>query len=149
MAIKIFQPALEDCQQAVTLQAASPSLKTLIRLARCQLVIDSPASVLSTLSSALSFDPSNEAALQLRKEALELDADLNAEKMKDEGNRAFEAKKFDDAIWFYTKAIRKCHRLQILTRTIETPHRNTARPGVPRESCSILHGDQEIPPSFR
>src|ERR1700689_723324 len=78
-AIKKFQPALEDCQQAATLQSAFPSLKTLTCLARCQLVIDSPASALSTLSSALSIEPSNEAALQLQKVALELDAHLRAD----------------------------------------------------------------------
>src|ERR1700723_1351522 len=78
MAIKKFRPALEDCQRAVALQSASPSFETLIHLARCQLVVDSPASVLSTLSLALTIEPSNEAALQLQKEALELDAHLRA-----------------------------------------------------------------------
>src|ERR1700685_1020049 len=77
MAIKKFWPALEDCQPAVTLQSASPSPKTLIRLARCQLlVIGSPNSALSALRSALSIEPTNEAALHLQTEALELERHL-------------------------------------------------------------------------
>jgi tetratricopeptide (TPR) repeat protein len=113
MAIKKFRPALDDCQQAAILQSASPSPKTLIRLARCQLAVDSPMSALSTLSSALSIEPSNEAALQLKKEALELDAHLRAETIKEEGNIAFKAKNFDDAIELYTKAIGRCHHAQV------------------------------------
>ena len=116
MAIKNFQPALEDCQKAAILQSASPSPKTLVRLARCQLVIDSPASALTTLCSALSIEPSNESALQLKKEALELEACRradSAEKVKEEGNVAFKANKFDDAIEFYTKAFGKYPRPQI------------------------------------
>jgi len=76
MGIKKFRPALEDCQQAAALQSASPSPKTLIRLARCQLAIGSPTPALSTLRSALSIDPKNAAALQLQEKVLELEAHL-------------------------------------------------------------------------
>jgi tetratricopeptide (TPR) repeat protein len=109
MAINKFRPALEDCQQAAILQSAYPSPKTLIRLARCQLVVDSPTSALCTLSSVLSIEQSNEAALHLQKEALELDAHLRADKIKEEAIKAFEAEKFDDAVELYTKAIGTCH----------------------------------------
>ena len=111
--MKNFGSALEDCQQAATLQPTSPSPKTLVRLAQCQLVVDSPTSALSTLCSALSIEPSNESALQLQKEALELEANLRAEKFKTEGNVAFEATKFDDTINLYTKAFGMCLCSQI------------------------------------
>ena len=114
--MKNFGSALEDCQQAATLQPTSPSPKTLVRLAQCQLVVDSPTSALSTLCSALSIEPSNESALQLQKEVLELEACRKAdtaEKVKEEGNMAYKANKFDEAIELYTKAFGKCPRPQI------------------------------------
>ncbi|TFK48414.1 protein prenylyltransferase [Heliocybe sulcata] len=74
MALKRFRPALADCQQAATLQSASPSAKTLVRLARCQLAIGSPTPALSTLRSALEAEPGNAAALQLQEKVLELEA---------------------------------------------------------------------------
>ena len=148
MAINKFRPALEDCQQAAILQSAYPSPKTLIRLARCQLVVDSPTATLSTIFSVLSIEPSNEAALQLRKEALELDAHLIAETVKDKGNKAFEAEKFNDAIEFYTEAISKYYSPQALQCTIDILRRTTAQSSVPHESSCILHGHQEIPTSF-
>ncbi|KAF7789780.1 hypothetical protein EIP86_000726 [Pleurotus ostreatoroseus] len=73
MALKKFRPALADCQQAANLQSAAPSVKTLVRLARCQLSTGSTAPALSTLRAALALEPRNDAALQLQKkvEALE------------------------------------------------------------------------------
>jgi DnaJ family protein C protein 7 len=76
MALKKFRPALEDCQLAATLQAASPSPKTLIRLARCHLALGSPTPALSTLRTVLAIEPTNAAALQLQEKVLELEAHL-------------------------------------------------------------------------
>ncbi|KAI0058879.1 protein prenylyltransferase [Artomyces pyxidatus] len=76
MAIKRFRSALEDCQQAATLQTAAPSPKTLVRLARCQLALGSPTPALSTLRSVLALEPQNAAALQLQQKVLELEAHL-------------------------------------------------------------------------
>jgi len=76
MALKRFRLALTDCQLASTLQSASPSPKTPIRLSRCQLAIGSPTPALSTLRTALALDPKNTAALQLREKILELEAHL-------------------------------------------------------------------------
>lgn len=76
MALKRFKPALADCQQAANLQSASPSVKTLTRLARCQLSTGSAAPALSTLRSALTIEPKNDAALQLQKKVLEIEAHL-------------------------------------------------------------------------
>lgn len=76
MALKRFKPALIDCQQAAHLQSASPSVKTLVRLARCQLSTGSTAPALSTLRSALSIEPKNEAAIQLQRKVEQLEKHL-------------------------------------------------------------------------
>ncbi|THH09682.1 hypothetical protein EW146_g8616 [Bondarzewia mesenterica] len=76
MALKMFRPALADCQQASTLQSAAPSVKTLVRLARCQLALGSSNPALSTLRMALEVEPGNAAALQLQEKVLELEAHL-------------------------------------------------------------------------
>ncbi|KAA1470108.1 DnaJ-domain-containing protein [Dentipellis sp. KUC8613] len=76
MALKKFRPALEDCQQAATLQSAAPSAKTLVRLARCQLALGSPTPALSTLRAALSVEPGNAAAADLQRKVLDLEAHL-------------------------------------------------------------------------
>ena len=65
MALKRFRPALEDCQVAATLQASSPSSKTLLRLARCQLALGSSTLALSTIHSVLALEPKNAQAVQL------------------------------------------------------------------------------------
>ncbi|KAH9911996.1 uncharacterized protein B0H18DRAFT_1057006 [Fomitopsis serialis] len=61
---------------ARTLQSDSPSPKTLIRLARCQLSTGSTAPALSTLRTVLAIDAANSSALQLQKKVLELEAHL-------------------------------------------------------------------------
>lgn len=66
IALKRFRPALEDCQQAATLQSSSPSLKTLLRLGRCQLALGSSAAALSTVRAVLAIEPKNALAIQLR-----------------------------------------------------------------------------------
>ncbi|KAI0047396.1 protein prenylyltransferase, partial [Auriscalpium vulgare] len=76
MALKKFRSALDDCQQAATLQSAAPSTKTLVRLARCQLALGAPTPALSTLRTALEIEPKNAAALQLQQKVLELEADM-------------------------------------------------------------------------
>jgi len=76
MSIKRFRPALEDCQDAATLQSAAPIAKTLIRLARCHLALGSPTPALSSLNAALSIDPTNSAGRQLRDAILELSTHL-------------------------------------------------------------------------
>ena len=76
MALKRFKPALADCQQAASLQSDTPSPKTLIRLARCQLSTGSTAPALSTIRSVLAIDLKNAPALQLQKKVLELEAHL-------------------------------------------------------------------------
>ena len=84
MALKRFKPALTDCQQAATLQSASPSPKTLIRLARCQLSTGSTAPALSTLRAALAIDPTNIVAVRLQKKVEALEGHLK----NFEGNKA-------------------------------------------------------------
>ena len=76
MALKKFRPALSDCQQAAALQAAAPSTKTLIRLARCQVALGASEPSLSTLRSVLALEPKNTAAAQLQTRVLELEAHL-------------------------------------------------------------------------
>lgn len=76
MALKKFRLALADCQAAATLQSSSPSPKTLIRLARCQLALGSAQPALSTLRSTLTIEPGNSTALQLEAKVLELEAHL-------------------------------------------------------------------------
>lgn len=76
MALKRFRPALQDCQQAATLQAAAPQPKTLIRLARCQLALGAPTPAQSTLRAALALDPANSSALQLKAQITELESHL-------------------------------------------------------------------------
>lgn len=76
MALKKFKPALADCQQAANLQADTPSVKTLVRLARCQLSTGSTAPALSTLRSALALEPKNDPALQLQRKVEELEKHL-------------------------------------------------------------------------
>ena len=76
MGLKKFKPALADCQQAASLQADAPSVKTLTRLARCQLSTGSTAPALSTLRTVLELEPRNAPALQLQKKVLELEAHL-------------------------------------------------------------------------
>lgn len=76
MSLKRFKPALADCQLAASLQSSSPSPKTLVRLARCQLFTGSSEPSLSTLRTVLSLEPDNSAALQLQKKVLELEAHL-------------------------------------------------------------------------
>ncbi|KAF7289095.1 hypothetical protein HMN09_01357700 [Mycena chlorophos] len=66
MGIKRFRPAVEDCQQAAGLQAANPSSKTLLRLARCQFALGSVMPASSTLRSVLAIEPKNAPALQLQ-----------------------------------------------------------------------------------
>jgi len=89
MALKRFRPALEDCQQAATLQAKEPSAKTLLRLARCQLALGSATPASSTLNSVLSLDPKNAQAMQLKKKISDLEGHLksfnNARAKKDWG----------------------------------------------------------------
>ncbi|KAJ7113663.1 hypothetical protein C8R43DRAFT_1039629 [Mycena crocata] len=66
MGIKRFRAALDDCQLAATLQAAAPSAKTLLRLARCQFALGSTTPALSTLRAVIALEPKNAPALQLQ-----------------------------------------------------------------------------------
>ncbi|KAJ7027927.1 hypothetical protein C8F04DRAFT_964716 [Mycena alexandri] len=66
MGIKRFRSALDDCQLAATLQAAAPSAKTLLRLARCQFALGSSTPALSTLRAVIAIEPRNAPALQLQ-----------------------------------------------------------------------------------
>ena len=70
MALKRFRSALEDCQTAATIQSASPSPKTLLRLARCHFALGSPTPALSSLNAVLALDPKNLAAIQLKDKIL-------------------------------------------------------------------------------
>ncbi|KAI0030055.1 hypothetical protein K488DRAFT_55061, partial [Vararia minispora EC-137] len=76
MALKRFRPALEDCQQASSIQSFSPQCKTLVRLARCQLALGQSNAALSTLRGALAIEPDNAAAKQLESKARDLEAHL-------------------------------------------------------------------------
>ena len=51
---------------AATLQTSSPSSKTLLRLARCQLALGSSTPALSTIRSVLALEPKNAQAVQLK-----------------------------------------------------------------------------------
>lgn len=51
---------------AATIQASSPSSKTLLRLARCQLALGSTTPALSTIRTILALEPANTQAMQLR-----------------------------------------------------------------------------------
>ncbi|KAJ7746729.1 hypothetical protein DFH07DRAFT_962814 [Mycena maculata] len=66
MGVKRFRAALDDCQLASTLQAAAPSAKTLLRLARCQFALGSTTPALSTLRAVLAIESKNAPALQLQ-----------------------------------------------------------------------------------
>ncbi|XP_006461587.1 hypothetical protein AGABI2DRAFT_70494, partial [Agaricus bisporus var. bisporus H97] len=66
MGLKRFRPALEDCQQAATLQQASPQPKTLLRLARCQLMLGLLVAAASTAKEILTIDAYNPQALELQ-----------------------------------------------------------------------------------
>src|SRR5882672_6748187 len=74
MALKRFRPALEDCQSAATLQSASPSPKTLLRLAKCQFSTGSFSPALSTIRTLLDVDPKNSQALLLRDKVQQLES---------------------------------------------------------------------------
>lgn len=56
VALKRFRSALADCQQAVSLQAASPQAKTLARLARCQIALGQIDAAERTLDECLQLD---------------------------------------------------------------------------------------------
>lgn len=74
MALKRFKPALADCQQAASLQTKSPSTKTLIRLARCQMALGSTTPALSTLRAVLDLEPENTVAPQLQTKISQLES---------------------------------------------------------------------------
>ncbi|KAJ3774617.1 hypothetical protein FB446DRAFT_639492 [Lentinula raphanica] len=76
MALKRFRLALDDCQQAATIQSANPSAKTLLRLARCQLALGSPTPASSTLRTVLALEPKNAAAAQLKTKITELEGHM-------------------------------------------------------------------------
>jgi DnaJ homolog subfamily C member 7 len=76
MALKRFRSALQDCQAAQNLQSGSPSAKTLVRLARCQLALGQPTPALSTISSALTLEPDNAAAKALQRQVTDLEGHL-------------------------------------------------------------------------
>lgn len=89
MGLKRFRPALEDCQQAATLQQASPQPKTLLRLARCQLALGSTIAAASTIKDILAVESANAPALQLREKIKALEGHvknfLNARVKKEWG----------------------------------------------------------------
>ncbi len=102
MAEKRFQPAIADCQTAANLQSASPSSKTLVRLARCHLALGSPEPALSVLRQVLEIEPTNAAALQLKTKAAELKEHLRkfhtAKAEKDWGHARFALERCFQAI---------------------------------------------------
>ncbi|KAI0781853.1 hypothetical protein C8Q75DRAFT_728409, partial [Abortiporus biennis] len=74
-------------QKAANLQSSSPSPKTLVRLARCQLSTGSTVPALSTLRTVLSIDPSNASAKTLQKKVEDLEGHLkNFEKARTKGD---------------------------------------------------------------
>jgi len=77
MALKRFRPALEDCQNAATLQSASPSPKTLLRLAKCQLATGSSSPALSTIRALFAIEPKNPQAVLLRDKIQQLESHVN------------------------------------------------------------------------
>ncbi|KIY51902.1 protein prenylyltransferase [Fistulina hepatica ATCC 64428] len=89
IALKKFKPALQDCQAAMVLQKPAP-LKTLLRLARCQVALAEMMPALSTIKNVLALEPKNVQALQLRARVNELKTHLanlqNAKAKKDWGH---------------------------------------------------------------
>ncbi|KIY64482.1 TPR-like protein [Cylindrobasidium torrendii FP15055 ss-10] len=73
MSLKKFRKALDDCQQAAGMQSATPSPKTLLRLARCQAALGLATPALSTLST---IQPQDAAVTQLQKKINELQSHL-------------------------------------------------------------------------
>lgn len=61
----------------------------------------------------------------------EIDTAKQAEKVKEEGNVAFKAQKFHDAIGSYTRAIGECFVLSayVLRRVVSTLHSSTREVG--------------------
>lgn len=80
MGLKRFRPALEDCQQAATLQQASPQSKTLLRLARCQLMLGLLVAATSTAKEILSIDAYNPQALELQEKIRTLETQVKNSK---------------------------------------------------------------------
>jgi DnaJ homolog subfamily C member 7 len=81
MALKRFRPALEDCQLALSLQSNSPApikIKTLLRLARCQIALASTAAASSSLRTIAQLEPSgsNAQATQLETKLKQLEGHL-------------------------------------------------------------------------
>jgi DnaJ homolog subfamily C member 7 len=76
MPLKRFRLALNDCQNAATIQSTSPNIKTLVRLSRCHLALGSPTPALASIREALAIEPTNCAALQLREKVQELESRL-------------------------------------------------------------------------
>ncbi|KAF8521602.1 hypothetical protein BU17DRAFT_75424 [Hysterangium stoloniferum] len=77
MALKLFRAALTDCQNAAALQTASPSPKTLVRLAKCHLALGSPNPALSAVRAALAVDSTNVAAKEVERAAARLEIHLS------------------------------------------------------------------------
>ncbi|KZO92835.1 TPR-like protein [Calocera viscosa TUFC12733] len=65
IAQKRFAPALADCQRAHSLQSASPSAKTLLRLAKCQLALGDTAAALSSVGQVLTLVPGEKSAKEM------------------------------------------------------------------------------------
>jgi DnaJ family protein C protein 7 len=81
MALKFFRAALTDCQAAAGLQAASPSPKTLVRLAKCHLALGSPNPALSAVRAALAIDSTNVTAKEVERAAARLENYLSQVEM--------------------------------------------------------------------
>lgn len=64
MAIKRFTSACDDCQRAAKLQP-TPTAKTLVRLAKCQLALGGYTATLSTVERVFAIDPNDQAARKL------------------------------------------------------------------------------------
>jgi DnaJ homolog subfamily C member 7 len=93
MALKKHRSAIEDCQQAASLQAEDPQPKTLIRLARCQLSLGMTTPATSTLKNVLSITPQTNIRTSPKSEYAQATALLQkTEKLENDVSKFKEAK---------------------------------------------------------
>lgn len=74
--MKQFNPALADCQKAVSMQGIPLLAKTAVRLARCHLALGAPSPALTILRELIASEPGNVTAIGLQGKALALEAHI-------------------------------------------------------------------------
>ncbi|KAL7009968.1 hypothetical protein EMMF5_000877 [Cystobasidiomycetes sp. EMM_F5] len=77
VALKRYKHALQDCQNAANLQSSNPQVKTLNRLARCQIALGQVDTADRTLAEVLAQEPANSQALADRARVAKIRGDLS------------------------------------------------------------------------